>query len=574
MVISPEDLAIFNLYYDEDYEYFFGNSEKVKISSIRYEKAGVFNVLSLILYSKSLDKLFLLPSCLVESGGEFYIPSFIEKHKKFVFPFLEKGIKRAELNETIFMHLPKDIRWIKESSQKLNRYYLCINDLPTGIHHLRRYHHIYDKLITRDIKGSLLEIGHGMAYFQNLLNRRFNYFAFDIDNNARVLAEKIDLYDRSKILKEFPDGKFDVVVSLETLEHVKNPFEFMDKIGSVSHSETKFFISVPEEEFGGSHLNYDHISNWNFKRVNTFFSRYFEKVNIEFQRVFDFSADSWFENSKIEQVYRGSENTETYMIEAEKFKHQKFPVKIIKRSAAAGDVLLSEPVVRRLKEKNPGEFIVFATKFTELFKGNPYVDMLLKDGSYGDFSLFPVSEDMEVINLDYSYEKSPEISILKNYSRKAGLNLLPSEISPRVFLNLRDYLRVIKILSCDDLKQFPYLVCVNIGNKFSHDRTLPPDIVKYVVEKLTNDFNAAVMFIGSYVNYSPKKVIGEEFFYVDLVGKTSLTEVISLLSFSDLLVSPDSGPIHFAASVGCPSLAFFGMALPENRVDYTNLVYP
>ncbi len=55
---------------------------------------------------------------------------------------------------------------------------------------------------------------------------------------------------------------------------------------------------------------------------------------------------------------------------------------------------------------------------------------------------------------------------------------------------------------------------------------------------------------------------------IDLVGKTSLKQLVALLRRSDMLVCNDSGPMHLAAALGTPVLAFFGPTSPVRTGPY------
>jgi ADP-heptose:LPS heptosyltransferase len=52
----------------------------------------------------------------------------------------------------------------------------------------------------------------------------------------------------------------------------------------------------------------------------------------------------------------------------------------------------------------------------------------------------------------------------------------------------------------------------------------------------------------------------KEGFTIDLLNRTSLTELAALLHHSRILVSNDSGPVHLAVAVGCPVVSLFGQA--------------
>lgn len=61
---------------------------------------------------------------------------------------------------------------------------------------------------------------------------------------------------------------------------------------------------------------------------------------------------------------------------------------------------------------------------------------------------------------------------------------------------------------------------------------------------------------------------------VDLVGRTSLEEVVALLERATVAVGPDSGPMHIAAAVGTPVVSLWGATSPARSapLGYEHLV--
>lgn len=51
--------------------------------------------------------------------------------------------------------------------------------------------------------------------------------------------------------------------------------------------------------------------------------------------------------------------------------------------------------------------------------------------------------------------------------------------------------------------------------------------------------------------------------FIDVSGKTTLTQAIDLLAYASLVVSNDSGLMHIAAAVGSPLLALYGPTSPD-----------
>lgn len=58
---------------------------------------------------------------------------------------------------------------------------------------------------------------------------------------------------------------------------------------------------------------------------------------------------------------------------------------------------------------------------------------------------------------------------------------------------------------------------------------------------------------------------------IDLVGKDTLKQLLAVLKRADIVVSPDSGPAHFANAVGTPTIALHAATDPRRSGPYANL---
>ena len=81
-----------------------------------------------------------------------------------------------------------------------------------------------------------------------------------------------------------------------------------------------------------------------------------------------------------------------------------------------------------------------------------------------------------------------------------------------------------------------------------------------VINRIQNDSSARIVLIGK---DDPSRAAGEILAavkgpVVDLTGKTSVSQLISLLKRCHLLISNDSGPVHVASALGVPVVAIFG----------------
>jgi 3-deoxy-D-manno-octulosonic-acid transferase/heptosyltransferase-1 len=86
---------------------------------------------------------------------------------------------------------------------------------------------------------------------------------------------------------------------------------------------------------------------------------------------------------------------------------------------------------------------------------------------------------------------------------------------------------------------------------------------------------ATVVITGSPQDEGPVEEIlhrtgGDSVKIINLTGKTNLMELAGVFSLSDLVLSPDTGPMHLAAAVKAPLIALFGPTAPWRTGPYGN----
>lgn len=224
-----------------------------------------------------------------------------------------------------------------------------------------------------------------------------------------------------------------------------------------------------------------------------------------------------------------------------------FQTTYIIRKRALGDVFWIEPLIRQLSKKHK-KVIVF-TKFKILFKDYPLNNVEFVD----NLSLFHkinyrIHDFLKLrflyINLDNSYELDPDKHILHAYQDKAGL---PHTIeTPKLYNSGSAFNGINKqgkyvILHLETMDQ------KNYRNVYGIDW---PEVIIYLKEKGYN-----VIQIG----VKPKLIEGAYF------EKTSISEMIYLITNCDLFIGIDSGPSHIAAAQNIKSILFFGSINPWYR---------
>ena len=104
------------------------------------------------------------------------------------------------------------------------------------------------------------------------------------------------------------------------------------------------------------------------------------------------------------------------------------------------------------------------------------------------------------------------------------------------------------------------VLAVNPGAAYGSSKRWYPDRFAAVADALSEEWGARVVVIGSAaeaplagdIQASMRKNA------VNLAGKTTVREMMALLSLSSFLVTNDSGPMHVGAAFGVPLVAVFG----------------
>ena len=97
---------------------------------------------------------------------------------------------------------------------------------------------------------SILDLGSGDQFLKNEFNKReISYFSLDIKD-----------LDFEKDKFSFDDNKFDLVISLALLEHLKNPDLFFNESRRVLKNESCLFLSTPNWKYS-KNIFYDDVTH-------------------------------------------------------------------------------------------------------------------------------------------------------------------------------------------------------------------------------------------------------------------------------------------------------------------------
>lgn len=133
---------------------------------------------------------------------------------------------------------------------------------------------------------SVLEIGSGKGAFANILSKN-NYVGLDFSKNAKQLAALNGIKIENESIHCYAEKKpelFDVVVSFQVLEHIPDPFEFIESALKTLKTGGKLIIAVPNDNSFLKYESYNvlnmpphHVTRWSEESLEYIA----EKFNLE-----------------------------------------------------------------------------------------------------------------------------------------------------------------------------------------------------------------------------------------------------------------------------------------------------
>lgn len=279
---------------------------------------------------------------------------------------------------------------------------------------------------------------------------------------------------------------------------------------------------------------------------------------------------------------------------------------LIIQTAFLGDVILSTPLIRALRERFPDSFISFLLipETKKVLENNPHLNEIIvydkrKKGGMGgfldikrkikerefDLSVIPhrslrsallayISRIPERIGFDrsagsflfthrivyqpYAHEVDRNLSLL------ASFNKYLKDRAPELFPSTEDFSYARKLLLDSGIWEEAKIVGIAPGSVWATKRWLP-DRFAEVADLLVNKMGAKVVFLGSEDDLALcekiAKLMTEK--SVNLAGKTDVLQSAGIISFCKVILSNDSAPVHLASAMKSPVVAIFGSTIPE-----------
>ena len=281
---------------------------------------------------------------------------------------------------------------------------------------------------------------------------------------------------------------------------------------------------------------------------------------------------------------------------------------LVTRTDRIGDVVLSTPVLKTLRLNFPESYIAVMVRpyAQDVVLGNPYINEVIvydKDAAQRSFFstlLFALSLRRKRFDLALMLHPTNRVHIIAflagiktriGYDRKMSF-LLSDKIKHEKQLGLkheRDYaLDMLKRLGVSLVDQSLYMPIRKESEQYVDDflasqgwqkgqrliaihpaascrsKIWPVEHFARVANALQRQYAAKIVVVSA-----PEHVaIAQELIHqlerpaIDACGKTSVSQLASLLRRCALFISNDSGPVHIASALAVPVIAIFGRRQP------------
>ena len=277
---------------------------------------------------------------------------------------------------------------------------------------------------------------------------------------------------------------------------------------------------------------------------------------------------------------------------------------LIIRVDRIGDVILSTPVIKAVREANPASHIAFMVQpyCREIVKGNPYLNEVIvydkeeaEKGILGNlaFILKLVRHRFDLAIILHPTNRTHIIAFLAGIPERVGYDvkmgcLLTKRIPHTKQFGLKheidytlDILRYIGIepkdktlyMPIDDVSESKIKDILKINNVANDEMVIaihpgascpskkwPLENFVKAANSLASIYKARIAVLSG----TREKALGDEMANsirpapINLSGRTTIGDLASILRRSRLLISNDSGPVHIACAVGTPVIAIFG----------------
>jgi heptosyltransferase-2 len=268
-----------------------------------------------------------------------------------------------------------------------------------------------------------------------------------------------------------------------------------------------------------------------------------------------------------------------------------------------GDAVMATPALFALRRRFPNTEIALLAKppIAALFEADPNVDRCVvyerpgrHEGLGGLFRLILALRKMrfQLAILFQNAFESALIAVAAGIPQRVGYDrdgrgFLLTHPCANLPQHQRDaYLGLVERVGCDIETPPPVLtvtpeeresagaihgvteddlwIGINPGAAYGSAKRWSPDRFAAVADEMVRRFSVRIVILGSFAEREIAETVRRQMKApaTQLAGRTTLREMMAILSRCRLLVTNDSGPMHVAAALGVPVVAVFGPTDP------------
>jgi len=113
---------------------------------------------------------------------------------------------------------------------------------------ISRYNEILDRFEDFKKTGKLLDIGAGYGFFLEIARQRgWDVYGTELTDEAvnHCKEKGLKMFKGELQNIDFGDLEFDVIISIEVIEHINNPNEYLKKANEILRKGGKFYLTTP-----------------------------------------------------------------------------------------------------------------------------------------------------------------------------------------------------------------------------------------------------------------------------------------------------------------------------------------
>lgn len=169
---------------------------------------------------------------------------------------------------------------IKECEKTIERVVPTqLDDVEIGAlrEHIARYNFILKYVKDKNVLDAACGTGYGSSLMSYVAKSITGY---DLSSEALDYAKQLTYYCPTRFAKKklgtkIPDKKFDVIVSFETIEHIKEIEKFIEW---VARNSKMFIFSIPNELYDRKDNNF-HLHRFTLEKIKNIVGKYFNNVS-------------------------------------------------------------------------------------------------------------------------------------------------------------------------------------------------------------------------------------------------------------------------------------------------------